>query len=275
MTLEQFVLLWIEKGCSIHELNSIVRKNRTCSIPDELGRLAAQRGITLTSDEAYGIVSALCDWADRLKFWPLDPAKNPEPWYGRDGELPLCVLSTDDAQYIDYNDMPRILALYDGKNLPDYLPDGERQSRIRRQRHRPVLTTHCRQDDCNEKIIITVSMAATAIRKHKLIEREDVYEPSTLCKKHRAERDEILAQKRQERGRKGAGPMRTPMAQAAKWTKTKEVKDVDSSAVTTPPVMEEAASSQPPPQQEVEAPPSQEERPEERPQESAQPESQL
>lgn len=260
MTLEQFVLKWIETGVSIFELNCLVRKNRTCSIPDELGRLAAQRGITLTGDEAYGIVNALFEWADRLKFWPLDPSRNPEEWEGRDGELPLCVLATDDAQYIDYNDMPRILALYDGKNLPDYLPEHERQAKIRRQRHRPVLTTHCRHDDCNEKIIITVAMAARAIRAHKLIEREDVYEPSTLCKKHRAERDEILAQKRQARS---SGGLRVPMKQAARWV-TKEANDVDSSATASSPVVEES----PPQQQEAEAeaeavPPHQEARPQE------------
>jgi hypothetical protein len=259
MTFEQFVQLWAVKRLRIHDLNSLVRKNRTCSIPDELGRLAAQRGVTLSTDEAYGIINALFDWADNLGFWPLDPSPEPEEWEGRDAELPLCVLATDDAQYIDYNDMPRILALYDGHNLPDYLPEDERQARIRRQRHRPVLTTTCREDACNEKITITVAMAATAIRKHKLIESGDVYEPSTLCKKHRAERDEMLAQKRQ---RRNGGELRVPMKQGAKWVsknKNKEVPDANQSAASSPVVVEEPS---PPPQEPEAVPQSKEVQPE-------------
>lgn len=254
MTREQFVLLWMERRLSIYDLNSLVRKHRTCGIPDELGRLAAQ-GKHLTSEEAYGCINALYDWADELGEWPLDPSKNREEWEGRDNDLPVCVLKTDDAQYIDYNDMPRILALYDGKNLPDYLPEQERQERIRRQRHRPVLTTHCRHEGCEEEIKITVAMAARAIRAHKLIEREDVYEPSTLCKKHRAERDEILAQKRQGRG----GGLKVPLGQAAKFFKQKEAKtDVDSCATSSAPV-EVVEEPSPPPQVQEAGPPPQEE----------------
>lgn len=246
MNVDLFIRTWIEKGLSIHDLNRLVRAKRTCSVPDELGRLAT-RGIQLTSEEAYSLIAGVYLWAEKVGFWPLDGAKDPEEFSSETDDLPTCVLATSESTYIDYNDMARILALFDGTNIPDWVPHEERQNRIRRQRRRPVLTATCREEGCDETIVVTVGMAARAIREHKLLESGDVYEPSTLCKKHRAERDKMLAEKRR------GGTLRVPLAEAARkgknrFAKPKKEEDVsaDQGASAAPAVTEEQAT--PPPQ---------------------------
>lgn len=190
----QFVLSWPDR-LSLWDLNRLVRAKRTCSIPDELGRLAG-KGVQMSSEEAYALITQIEDLADVLKFYPLDASREPEEWEGREADLPTCVLATTAAQYVDVNDMARIVALDEGRNIPDYVPEQERQARKRRQRNRLVLTTQCREEGCGEEIRVTVGMAARAIREHRLIEKGDSYEPPTLCKKHRLDRDVRLADKR-------------------------------------------------------------------------------
>jgi hypothetical protein len=147
------------------------------------------------------------DLADHLEFYPLDGDKFPELWEGRDNDLPTKVLATTNEQYMDTNDPLRILRFYDGDNLPASLSKEERAIRLEHQRKRLVLKTECREDGCHEEIKVTVAMAARAIREHHLIEKNEVYEPPTLCKKHRFDRDVRLAEKRRDRDDRLSAPI--------------------------------------------------------------------
>lgn len=257
--MEQFVRMWIEKGLSIYDLNRLVRAKRTCSIPDELGRLAG-KNVQLTSEEAYSLIDGVYQWASQLGVWPLDSTKDPEEFSGETDDLPTCVLATSESTYIDYNDMPRILALYDGTNIPDWVPEYERQNRLRRQRRRPVLTAICREDGCNETIIITVGMAGHAIRNHRLIESGDLYEPSTLCKKHRAARDKLLKTKRLAVPISEAAKAKSDRRRAAAAARATQGKEDDANQdVASPAPLTEPEEPQEAPPQEPQAEP---ERPE-------------
>lgn len=198
----RFCLAWPDR-LSLYDMNRLVRAKRTCSIPDELGRLAG-KGICMTSEEAYSLIEQLYALWEKLGFYPLDPDREPMEWTQGDEDLPPCVLATTESMYVDVNDMDRIVALYKGTNLPDYLPENERQARLRRQQRRLVMTTQCREPGCDEMVAITIGMAGRAIVEHKLREKGDVYEPSTLCKTHRLARDAKLAEKRANGGRLSA-----------------------------------------------------------------------
>lgn len=227
MSQGQLVLSWPGR-LSIYDLNRLLRAKRTCKIPDELGRLA-EKGVQLESADAYALIEQIENLADTLGFYPLDASKNPEEWEGREADLPTCVLATSNDMFVNVNDMQRILHLYDGTNIPDYVPQGERMARRERQRRRLVLTTECREKDCHEPIHVTVAMAARAIREHHLVEKGDSYEPPTLCKRHRLDRDVHLAEKR----RNGAlsapigehKSVRDALAAAPKPEKPKKDKD--------------------------------------------------
>lgn len=212
----KFEICW-PSNLSIFDMNRLVRAKRSCTIPDELGRLS-QKGIQMTPDEAYELIKQIEQLSEVLGFYALDPSEKPER-LDPQGELPVCVQTTQAATYVDVNDMQRILCLYHGTNLPAYLSVEERQALIRASRQKPVLVTHCRRENCGKKIVVTVGMAAQAIVKYQLIEKGGIYEPSTLCLKCRAERDatrslrtaQRIAKQKQTKG------LSVPLGQLARW----------------------------------------------------------
>jgi len=176
------LLRWLGR-ISVWDMNRLVRAERTCTVPDALGRLAV-KGVQMTVETAYALVADIKALSKESGFYVLDAAQHPEEFDMN--ELPRCVLATNEETYIDYYDMERILALHDGTNLPDDTPN--RGQRLWRQRRSPVVTCVCKHEGCNEMVVVTVEMAAKAIRGYGLLEKGDIYTPSTLCKKHRAER---------------------------------------------------------------------------------------
>lgn len=211
-----FTIRWPDR-LSIFDMNRLVRAKRSCTIPDELARLA-QKNIQMTPDEAYALIEQIERLSEIIGFYVLDPSEKPEQ-LNPQGELPACVLTTQAATYVDVNDMQRILCLYHGTNLPEYLSDEERQALIRASRQKPVLVTHCRREGCGKKIVVTVGMAAQAIIKYQLIEKGGIYEPSTLCLRCRAERDAMRALRTAQRSakQKQKEGLSVPLEQLARW----------------------------------------------------------
>jgi hypothetical protein len=205
----QYKFEW-PNNLSIFDMNRLVKARRSGTIANELARLS-QKGVKMTPDEAYALIGQIIALSQRLGFYVLDPAEKPEKW-DEDGDLPTCVLTSVSATYVDPNDMQRIVALYHGDNLPDYLSDAERQRCLRASRQKPVLVTRCRR--CSKRIVITVETAALAILKYELIEKGGVYEPSTLCwdcRKTRNTQQRVSTKSAQPRG------LTVPLGQLAQW----------------------------------------------------------
>ena len=188
-------------GLSLYDLRRIIWGRWTQRMPEVIADLA-QKNVKLLLEDAYGIAGDIQRVSDLSGFFILDDVKEPERFNPPD--LPACVLITQDGEFISPAKMQEIISLYEGRNLPEDLSDEERNVRISQQRRRLVLTRRCRHDGCTETVIVTVQMAARAIIGHKLMEQGAPYEPPSLCKRHRAERDELLTRKR-GRGKKGKG----------------------------------------------------------------------
>jgi hypothetical protein len=175
-------------------------------MPEVIGELA-QKGKRLLLEDAYAIAEDIQRVSDLTQSFILDPAENPERFNPPD--LPACVLIAQGGEFISPVRMQEIVDLYNGKNLPDDLSSSERNLRIYQQRRRLVLTRGCRHEGCTETVVVTVELAGRAIIGHKLIEIGAPYEPPSLCKRHRTQRDQAMDQdrsrKRRNRKKKGKG----------------------------------------------------------------------
>ncbi len=189
-------------GLSLFDLRRIIWGRWMQRMPEVIADLS-QKGVKLLLEDAYGIARDIQEVSDVCGFFILDGVKEPERFNPPD--LPACVLITQDGEFISPAKMQEILSLYSGSNLPEDLSSYERNVRIEQQRRRLVLTRRCRHDGCTETVVVTVGMAARAIRGHKLMELGLPYEPPSLCKRHRAERDAQLKDKRSRRRGKGKG----------------------------------------------------------------------
>jgi len=180
-------------GLSLFDLRRIIWGRWTQRMPEVIADLA-QKGVKLLLEDAYGIAREIQEVSDVSGFFILDEVREPERFNPPD--LPACVLITQDGEFISPAKMQEILSLHHGQNLPEDLSSEERNVRVQQQRRRLVLTRRCRHDGCTETVVVTVGMAARAIEGHKLMEKGAPYEPPSLCKRHRAERDVALHDRR-------------------------------------------------------------------------------
>jgi len=180
-------------GLTLRDLYRIIWGRWHARMPEVIGELA-QKGKKLLLEDAYAFAEDIQRVSDATGAFILDPAEKPERFNPPD--LPTCVLIAQGGEFISPVRMQEIVDLYHGYNLPDDLPSNERSLRIHQQRGRLVLTRGCRHDGCTEIVVVTVELAGRAIIGHRLIEIGAPYEPPSLCKRHRTERDNSMKQKR-------------------------------------------------------------------------------
>lgn len=196
-----FVLMW-PVGLTISDMNRLVLARRTYTLLDEVGRLAV-KNVRITEKEAEALTDHIAALSEERGFYVLDPDPDPEPWVSFQNP-PACVLASGDQQYIDHNDLPRVMALYNGDNLSPDLPEHEKRSLVGRQRRRPVLATTCKEEECTARVVVTVGDVGRAVINNNLMESDLGYTPWTMCKKHKEENDRKRAERRQNSG-KGNG----------------------------------------------------------------------
>jgi hypothetical protein len=180
-------------GLSLRDIKQLCEAAFSHKLPSFLPDVLESRGISLTPDEARALYNALRELSAQSGFCILDDDPQPEVW---GSELPSCILNVVGGTYFDYRNMKKILATFDGEYLPESLSEDERYQALRAARRQPVIVRPCRE--CGREIVITLATVAHAIRAYHLIERGDLYEPSTLCTSCRDKRDEALAEQRSQ-----------------------------------------------------------------------------
>lgn len=212
------------KGLSLFMLRKIFyarHNHRLIEVQAEL----QNEGVEMTSDELFQLCDEIEAASKELGVFVLDGHRKPNALDLP--RMPQCVLSTREAVYLDYHNMQLLIALYDGENLnKEELGLHRWGEMLEAQRRQFVLCRSCKgyKRDVNEQnvgcphnndVVVTVGMAVRAIRKHRLLEKGDVYDPPRLCQACSKKRNEALAESRAQGHKMGVS-----VSEMSEWKTT-------------------------------------------------------
>jgi len=166
-------------GLTSRHISQLLFGKRAGSLSEILPEVLEVAGAEWTLEECYAWLEDFEKACKASGVYILDPSSHPEEW--KPPALPKVVKTSMYFSDPDLRNTPRLLKRYLGKKLPKDLTEDERSEALTALRQSPVYYQPCREEGCDQEVMVTLGQAGRSIEKFGLT-ADNPYQPSTRCK---------------------------------------------------------------------------------------------